>query len=70
MSEMSKKDSIRMYIKVRSGERSSIPSVPLKHLIWLSLCPDRSWEFKDGWLILEATKPTHVGFVYVEEKRG
>lgn len=64
-----KKSSIKMYIKVRSGGRASIPSVPLKQLIWLSLCPDRSWEFNDDWLILEATKPTHVGVVYVEKKK-
>jgi len=40
---------------VRSRKQGSrIESVPLKQLIKLSKFRRRRWEFKDGWLILEA----------------
>jgi hypothetical protein len=45
---------IRLYVKVRSESRSRIDSVPLKQLVKLSGFPKKRWEFKDGWLILEA----------------
>jgi hypothetical protein len=38
--------------KRKQGSR--IDSVPLKKLIKLSKFHKRRWEFKDGWLILEA----------------
>jgi len=44
---------IRLFIKVRK-QGSRIDSVPLKQLIKLSAYKKRRWEFKDGWLILEA----------------
>ena len=44
---------IRLYVKTyKQGSR--IASVPLKQLVKLSGFPKRRWEFKDGWLILEA----------------
>ena len=45
---------IRLFVKVYDRSRSRIESVPLKHLEKLSGFPKRRWEFKDGWLILEA----------------
>jgi hypothetical protein len=39
---------------VKSRQGSRIDSVPLKKLIKLSKFRKRRWEFKDGWLILEA----------------
>jgi hypothetical protein len=45
---------IRLYVKVRSESRSRIESVPVKRLVKLAECHKRYWEFKDGWLILEA----------------
>jgi len=45
---------IRLHVKVRSDCRSRIDSVPLKQLEKLSAYPKRRWDFKDGWLILEA----------------
>jgi hypothetical protein len=45
---------IRLYIKSYDRCRSRIESVPLKQLVKLSEFPKRRWEFKDGWLILEA----------------
>ena len=44
---------IRLYIRTRK-QGSRIDSVPLKRLIELSKSHERRWEFKDGWLILEA----------------
>jgi hypothetical protein len=43
---------IRLYVHSRK-QGSYIASVPLKHLIELSECRKKRWEFKDGWLILE-----------------
>jgi hypothetical protein len=45
---------IRLFVKVRKHSRSRIESVPLKQLVKLSGYPKKRWEFKDGWLILEA----------------
>jgi len=45
---------IRLFVKVRENSRCRIESVPLKQLVKLSGFPKRRWEFKDGWLILEA----------------
>jgi hypothetical protein len=45
---------IRLFVKVRENSRCRIESVPLKHLEKLSGFPKRRWDFKDGWLILEA----------------
>jgi len=42
-----------LYIRTRK-QGSYIASVPLRRLIELSKFSKRSWEFKDGWLILEA----------------
>lgn len=44
---------IRLFIKKRK-QGCRVDSVPLKKLIKLSGFHTRSWEFKDGWLILEA----------------
>ena len=44
---------IRLYIRTRK-QGSRIESVPLYQLIKLSKLHKRRWEFKDGWLILEA----------------
>ena len=45
---------IRLFVKVYDRSRSRIESVPLKQLVKLSKYDKRRWEFKDGWLILEA----------------
>jgi len=45
---------IRLFVKVYDRSRSRIESVPLKQLVKLSGFPKKRWEFKDGWLILEA----------------
>ena len=45
---------IRLFVKVYDRSRSRIESVPLKQLVKLSGYDKRHWEFKDGWLILEA----------------
>ena len=44
---------LRLFIRVRK-QGSRIESVPLKRLIKLSGYNKKRWEFKDGWLILEA----------------
>jgi len=44
---------IRLFVKVRK-QGARIDSVPLKRLVKLSESRERRWEFKDGWLILEA----------------
>jgi hypothetical protein len=44
---------IRLFVRTRN-QGSRIESVPLKRLIELSGYDKRRWEFKDGWLILEA----------------
>ena len=45
---------LRLFVR-RRMQGSRIESVPLKQLIKLSGCRRRRWEFKDGWLILEAS---------------
>ena len=42
-----------MYVRCRK-QGCRIVSVPIKKLEKLSKFSDRRWEFKDGWLILEA----------------
>ena len=44
---------ISLYIRTRK-QGSRIDSIPLKKLIKLSKFRKKRWEFKDGWLILEA----------------
>ena len=44
---------IRLFIKVRK-QGARVDSVPVKRLVKLAECHKRYWEFKDGWLILEA----------------
>ena len=44
---------IRLYVRTRK-QGSYIASVPLIELMRLSKFRKRRWEFKDGWLILEA----------------
>jgi len=44
---------LRLFVKVRK-QGSRIESVPLKRLEKLSGYNKKRWEFKDGWLILEA----------------
>jgi len=44
---------IRLFVKVRK-QGARIDSVPLKKLVKLSGFHKKRWEFKDGWLILEA----------------
>jgi len=44
---------IRLFVRKRK-QGSYIASVPLKHLVELSGFRKKRWEFKDGWLILEA----------------
>ena len=44
---------LRLFVRSRK-QGSRIESVPLKQLVKLSGFRKRSWEFKDGWLILEA----------------
>ena len=44
---------IRLFIKpYKHGAK--VDSVPLKQLIKLSAYRKKRWDFKDGWLILEA----------------
>jgi hypothetical protein len=45
---------LRLFVRSRK-QGSRIESVPLKKLIKLSGFRKRRWEFKDGWLILEAS---------------
>ena len=44
---------LRLFVKVRK-QGSRIESVPLKRLEKLSGYNKKRWEYKDGWLILEA----------------
>jgi len=44
---------LRLFVRSRK-QGSRIESVPLKQLIKLSGFRRRRWDFKDGWLILEA----------------
>jgi len=44
---------IRLFIRTRK-QGSYIASVPLKQLTKLAQCKKKRWDFKDGWLILEA----------------
>jgi len=44
---------ISLYVRTRK-QGSRIESVPLKQLVKLSKLRKKRWEFKDGWLILEA----------------
>jgi len=44
---------IRLFIRTRK-QGSRIESVPIKKLEKLAVREKRRWEFKDGWLILEA----------------
>jgi hypothetical protein len=44
---------IRLFVRSRK-QGSRIESVPLKRLVKLSAYRKKRWEFKDGWLILEA----------------
>jgi hypothetical protein len=44
---------MRLFVRVRK-QGSRIESVPLKRLIKLSGYNKKHWEFRDGWLILEA----------------
>ena len=46
---------ISLFIRTRKGGQGRyIASVPLKKLEKLSKFRKKRWEFKDGWLILEA----------------
>ena len=44
---------IRLYVRTRK-QGSRIESVPLQKLAKFAEREKRRWEFKDGWLILEA----------------
>ena len=44
---------IRLFIRGRT-QGSYIASVPLKRLLKLANFRKKRWEFRDGWLILEA----------------
>ena len=44
---------IRLFVRSRK-QGSRIESVPLQKLVKLSGFDKKRWEFKDGWLILEA----------------
>jgi hypothetical protein len=44
---------VRLFVKVRK-QGCRIESVPLRRLLQLSNFRKKRWEFKDGWLILEA----------------
>jgi hypothetical protein len=44
---------LRLFVRVRK-QGSRIESIPLKQLVALSGYDKKRWEFKDGWLILEA----------------
>ena len=46
---------IRLFVRSREGQKGCyIASVPLKQLVKLAGYDKKRWEFKDGWLILEA----------------
>jgi hypothetical protein len=44
---------VRFYVRVRK-QGCRIESVPLKRLLKLANYRKKRWEFRDGWLILEA----------------
>lgn len=44
---------LRLFVRARK-QGSRIESVPLQRLVELSGYRKKRWEFKDGWLILEA----------------
>ena len=44
---------MRLFVRVRK-QGARIESVPLKGLLKLSSYRKKRWDFKDGWLILEA----------------
>jgi hypothetical protein len=44
---------IMLYVRTRK-QGSRIESIPLRKLVKLSKFRKKRWEFKDGWLILEA----------------
>ena len=44
---------VRLFVRVRA-QGCRIESVPLKRLVELASYRKKRWEFKDGWLILEA----------------
>jgi hypothetical protein len=44
---------VRLFVRARK-QGCRIESVPLKRLLKLSGYRKRRWEFRDGWLILEA----------------
>jgi hypothetical protein len=44
---------VRLFVRVRK-QGCRIESVPLKRLLKLSDFCKKRWEFKDGWLVLEA----------------
>jgi hypothetical protein len=44
---------VRLFVRVRV-QGCRIESVPLKRLLKLSNFRKKRWEFRDGWLILEA----------------
>ena len=44
---------VRLFVRVRK-QGCRIESVPLKRLLELSDFRKKRWDFRDGWLILEA----------------
>jgi hypothetical protein len=44
---------MRLFVCVRE-QGARVESVPLKRLVKLSGYDKKRWEFKDGWLVLEA----------------
>ena len=44
---------LRLFVRARE-QGARIESVPLKRLVELASYRKKRWEFKDGWLILEA----------------
>jgi hypothetical protein len=44
---------VRLFVRVRN-QGCRIESVPLKRLVKLANFRKKRWEFRDGWLILEA----------------
>lgn len=46
--------SVKIFLKVTKRSNSRIESVPVKKLEKANSLRKHRWEFKDGWLILEA----------------
>ena len=44
---------IRLYVRTRK-QGSRIESVPLKRLVRMTRFRKKRWDFRDGWLILDA----------------